>query len=164
MNRETRVRTPAPRSPQKDREYLIHERGFQKLMEKWDSVMDVVGKTESYSGKILTANKTELTVKGKAELIVQLEMFSPEFRVGFLISSVDIFDCLLGLDFLTELDCILYIERKNFFCVKNNKTLELKSSMQNTGTMFLIVSSTQVIPARSEKLLQCEVGTNKERV
>ena len=115
------------------------------------------GKMENYNGKILTANKTQLTVKGKAELIVQLEKFSPEFRVGFLISSVDIYDCLLGLDFLIELDCILYIKRKHLFCGKINKTLELKSSMQNTGTMFLVVSSTQIIPSRSEKLLQCEV-------
>ena len=29
--------------------------------------------------------------------------------------------------------------------------------MQNTGTMFLIVSSTQIIPSRSKNLLQCEV-------
>ena len=96
-------------------------------------------------------------MKGKTELIVQLEKFSPEFRVGFLISSVGIFDCFLGLDFITELYCILYLKRKHRFCVKINKILELKSSMQNTGTVFLIVSSTQIIPSRSEKLLQCEV-------
>ena len=65
------------------------------------------GKMESYNGKNFNSKKTQLTVKGKAELIVQLEKFSPEFQVGFLISSVDIFDCLLGLDFLTELDFIL---------------------------------------------------------
>ena len=112
---------------------------------------------DNYKGKILTANKTQLTVKGKAELIVQLEKFSPEFRVGFLIFSVDIFDCLLGLDFLTELECILYIKRKHLFCGKVKKTLKLQSGMQNLSTMFLIVSSTQTIPSRSEKLLQCEV-------
>ena len=40
-------------------------------------------------------------------------------------------------------------------------TLELKSSMQNTGIMFLIVNSTQIIPSRSEKLLQCETGRTR---
>ena len=48
------------------------------------------GKMENYNGKVLTANKTQVTVKGKAELIVQLEKFSPELQVGLLISSVDI--------------------------------------------------------------------------
>ena len=41
MNRNTRVRIPTP-DPREDREDLIHERGFQKLIEKWDSEMDVV--------------------------------------------------------------------------------------------------------------------------
>ena len=44
------------------------------------------GELESYNGKILTANQIQLTVKRNAELVVQLEKFSPEFRVGFLIS------------------------------------------------------------------------------
>ena len=96
-------------------------------------------------------------MEGKAELIVQLEKSSPEFRVGFLISSVDIFDFLLTLDFFTEFDCILYNKRKYFLRGKKSKTLELKSSLQNLGTMFLIVGPTQIIPSRSEKLIQCEV-------
>ena len=100
------------------------------------------GEKENYNGKVLKTNKTQHTVKGKAELIVQLEESPPEFRVGFLMSSVDIFNYLLGLGFLTELDCNLYIKRKLLFCGRNKKTLELKSSMQNTGTMFLIVRST----------------------
>ena len=94
------------------------------------------GKMEITIAKKLTANKSQLIVNGKAELIVQLEKISPEFRVGFLISLVDIFDCLLGVDFLTELDFIFYIKRKHLFCGKNNKTLELTSSMQNTGTIL----------------------------
>ena len=47
------------------------------------------GKTEEYNGKILTANNSPLLIKGKVELIVQLEKFTPEFRATFLISEWD---------------------------------------------------------------------------
>ena len=50
------------------------------------------GKTEEYNGKILTANNSPLLIKGKVELIVQLEKFTPEFRATFLISEWD-FSC-----------------------------------------------------------------------
>ena len=41
------------------------------------------GKTEEYNGKILTANNSPLLIKGKVELIVQLQKFTPEFRATF---------------------------------------------------------------------------------
>ena len=42
MNRNPKVRTPTQgRSPRRQKD-LIYERGFQKLIEKWDSDMDVV--------------------------------------------------------------------------------------------------------------------------
>ena len=72
------------------------------------------GKMESNNGNILKANKTQLTVGGKAELIMQLDKFSPEFRVRFLISSVDISDCLLGL---------VISQNSNVFCILNGNIL-----------------------------------------
>ena len=47
------------------------------------------GKTEEYNGKILTANNLPLLIKGKVELIVPLEKFTPEFRTTFSISALD---------------------------------------------------------------------------
>ena len=84
------------------------------------------GKTEEYNGNILTPNNSPLLIKGKVELIVQLEKFTPEFGATFLISALDFFPCLLGLDFVVQNDCVLYAKQQILFCGKINRSMELK--------------------------------------
>ena len=115
------------------------------------------GKTEDYNGKLLTANNSPLLIKGKVELIVHLEKFTAEARATFLISALDFFPCLMGLDFMVQNDCILYAKQQKLFCGKINRSLELKSNASKKRSTCLVVKSNQAIPARTETLVQCEL-------
>ena len=115
------------------------------------------GKTEEYDGKILTAKNSPLLIKGKIEMIVMLEKFTPKFRATFLISALDFFPCLLGLDFMVQNDCVLYAKQQKLFCGKINRSMELKSNASKEGSTFLAAKSNQAIPARTETLVQCEL-------
>ena len=61
--------------------------------------MGFIGALEVLKGKFLTAIFTSLPVKGKTELVIQLEKLPAGFRAIFLISTVHTFHCQLGLLF-----------------------------------------------------------------
>ena len=84
-----------------------------------------------HTGKILAANSTSMPVKGEAELLVHLKKIAPEFWPGFPMSSVHTFHCLLGLDFVTKTDCIVYAKEQNIFCKDTlNVTIDFKTNYQ----------------------------------
>ena len=95
--------------------------------------------------------------KTKVELFVHLGKFTPEFRVDFMISRVDIFNCLLEIDLLSTKDCVLHDKEKNMFCGKVNRSLELQIEPTPETANYLTVQATQPIPARTEIHVKLEV-------
>ena len=78
-----------------------------------------------------------MPVIGKVELKVQLEKFVPEFQAAFLISIVDKFHSLLGLDFPTENDCMLCAKVKQTLPWEDtrNVTTESKTKYQRVNLL-----------------------------
>ena len=66
------------------------------------------GALEVKKGRSLKTNSTSVPANRKAVFIFLREKFVAEFRAVFLMSMIDTLPCLLGLDFLTENDCILF--------------------------------------------------------
>ena len=88
--------------------------GTNVSLVSWNFLQSVgfSGALEVYKDKNLTANSNSRSSKRKAELIVQLQAFAPEFWATLLISTVDTIHCLLALDLSTKSDCILYAKAR----------------------------------------------------
>ena len=71
-------------------------------------LLEISGALEVNKGRSLKTNSTSVPANGKAVFIFLREKFVTEFRAVFLMSTIDTLPCLLGLDFLTGNDCILY--------------------------------------------------------
>ena len=61
---------------------------------------------------IIAANNGKMPIMGSADIQVQLQKFTCEIRVKFLVTRIEITPRLLGMEFLYNFDCILNL-RKN---------------------------------------------------
>ena len=59
-----------------------------------------------------------MPVKGSTANQVQLQKFTSEITVEFLLTKIEITPCLLGMDFLHNFDCILSMRKTNSFAGK----------------------------------------------
>ena len=60
-----------------------------------------------------------MPVKGSTAIQVQLQKFTPEITVEFLVVKIEITPCLLGMEFLYNFDCFLKL-RKNKLFLRDN--------------------------------------------
>ena len=61
---------------------------------------------DEYRQRVLTTINTPMSIIGPTNLTVQLDKFTTEFRWPFLLTNSSVTQCLLGLDFLIQNDCV----------------------------------------------------------
>ena len=64
----------------------------------------------------IAANNGKMPIMGSADIQVQLQKFTCETTVKFLVTRIEITPCLLGVEFLYNFDCILNLRKNEFFC------------------------------------------------
>ena len=64
---------------------------------------------------IITANNGKMPIMGSADFQVQLQKFTCEITVKFLVTRIEITPCLLGMEFLYNFDCILNLRKNELF-------------------------------------------------
>ena len=69
-----------------------------------------------YNKIILASNNGNMPVKGSSAIQVQLQKFTSEISVEFLVIKIEITPCLLGMEFLNNFDCILMPRTNELFC------------------------------------------------
>ena len=72
--------------------------------------------------KIIAANNGKMPVMVSADIQVQLQNFTCEITVEFLVTRIEIPPCLLGMEFLYNFNCILSPRKNDLFCGKIEKT------------------------------------------
>ena len=77
---------------------------------------------------IIAANNWKMLIIGSADIQVQLQKFTCERTVKFLVTRIEIIPCLLGMEFLYNFDCILNLRKNKHFCGAIGKTLQLSPS------------------------------------
>ena len=55
---------------------------------------------------IIAANNGKMPVMASADIPVQFQKFTCEITVEFLVTRIEITPCLLGIEFLYNVDCI----------------------------------------------------------
>ena len=64
---------------------------------------------------IIAANNGKMPVMGSADIQVQLQKFTCEITVKFLVTRIQITPCLLGMEFLYNFDYILNLRKNELF-------------------------------------------------
>ena len=64
---------------------------------------------------ILAANNGKMPIMGSADIQVQLQKFTCEITVKFLVTTIEITPCLLGMEFLYNFDSVLYLRKNELF-------------------------------------------------
>ena len=105
---------------------------------------------------LIAANNGKMPVKESTGIQVQLQKFTSEILVEFLVTKIDIMPCLLGMEFLYFFDCILITRKNESLCWKIGKTLRLSPSQQSNKNRFLIAAEDQDLPRRCEGFLKCK--------
>ena len=68
---------------------------------------------------IMAANNGKMPVMGSADIQVQVQKFTCEITVELLVTRIEITHCLLGVELLYNLDCILNPRKKRTVLRKN---------------------------------------------
>ena len=87
-----------------------------------DTIYQQLGETSQIrvcNKNIIADNNGKMPVKGSTAIQVQLQKFTPEITVDFLVSKIEITPCLLGMEFLYNFDCILNLS-KNGILLRDN--------------------------------------------
>ena len=64
---------------------------------------------------IIAANNGKIPIMGSTDIQVQLQKFTCEITVKFLVTRIEITPCLLGMEILYNFDCILILRKKQTF-------------------------------------------------
>ena len=64
---------------------------------------------------LIAANNGKKPIMGSADIQVQLQKFTCDIKVKFLVTRIEITPCLLGMEFLYNFDCILNLRKKRTF-------------------------------------------------
>ena len=85
---------------------------------------------------IIAANNGKIPIMGSTDIQVQLQKFTCEITVKFLVTRIEITPCLLGIEILYNFDCILILRKNKLFCGAIGKTLQLAPSQRNNKNLF----------------------------
>ena len=99
---------------------------------------------------IRAANNGKMSVIGSADIQVQLQKFTGEISVEFLVTRIEITPCLLDMEILYNFDCILNSRNNELFCGKTGKVLQLSPSQRRKRKLFLISAEDHDLPCRCE--------------
>ena len=106
---------------------------------------------------IIAANNGKMPIMGSADIQVQLQKFTCEITVKFLLTTIEITPCLLGIEFLYNFDCILNLRKNELFCGAIGKTLQLSPSQRSNKNQFLIAAEDHELPRRCEGFIKCKI-------
>ena len=106
---------------------------------------------------IIAANNGKMPIMGSTDIQVQLQKFTCEITVKFLVTRIEITPCLLGMEFLYNFDCILNLRKNEFFCGAIGKTLQLAPSQRSNRNLFLIPAEDQELTRRCEGFIKCKI-------
>ena len=106
---------------------------------------------------IIAANNGKMPIIGSADIHVQLQKFTCEITVKFLVTRIEITSCLLGMEFLYNFDCILNLRKNEFFCGAIGKTLKLSPSQRSNKHLFLIAAENYELPRRCVGFIKCKI-------
>ena len=101
-----------------------------------------------------------MSIIGHTNLTVQLDTFTTEFWWPFLLTNSSVTQCLLGLDFLIENDCVIHAKAGKMYFGQIRKTNELKSTTKN-NKVYLVLDEQVCVPARHEKMFRCKDKTEE---
>ena len=83
---------------------------------------------DPYSNRVLAANNISFKTLGKVEPLVQMKPKQPKFLHQFLVTQENHISLLLGLDILTDQNCILDLNEKILLCGRDKFTIPHNSS------------------------------------
>ena len=106
---------------------------------------------------IIAANNGKMPIMWSADIQVQLQKFTCEITVKFLVTRIKLTPCLLGMEFLYNFDCILNLRKNELFCGAIGKTLQLSPSQQSNKNLFLIAAEDHELPLRCEGFIKCKI-------
>ena len=106
---------------------------------------------------IIAANNGKMPIMGSTDIQIQLQKFTCEITVKFLVTRTEITPCLLGIEFLYNFDCILNLRKNELFCGANGKTLQLAPSQRSNKNLFLIAAEDHELPRRCEGFIKCKI-------
>ena len=98
-----------------------------------------------------------MPVMGSADIQVQLQKFTCEINVEFLVTRFEITPCLLGMEFLYNFDCIVNTRKNELFCGKIGKILQLFPSKRINRNLFLIAAADHDVPCQCKVFIKCSI-------
>ena len=113
---------------------------------------------------IIAADNEKMPVMGSADIQVQLQKFTCEITVKFLVNRNEITPCLLGMELLYNLDCILNLRKNEVFRGTIGKTLQLSPSQRTNKNLFLIAAEDHELPRRCEGFIKCKIIDEKGNI
>ena len=85
---------------------------------------------------IIAANNEKMSIMGSADFQVQLQKFTCEITVKFLVTRIERTPCLLGMEFLYNFDCILNLRKNELFCAAIGKTIQVSPTQRSKKICF----------------------------
>ena len=98
-----------------------------------------------------------MPIMGSADVQVQLQKFTCEITVKFLVTRIEITSCLLGMECLYNFDCIFNLRKNELFGGTIGKTLKLSPSQQINKNLFLITAEDHELLRRCEGFIKCKI-------
>ena len=103
-----------------------------------------------------------MPIMGSTDIQVQLQKFTGEITVKFLVTRIEITPCLLGMEFLYNFDCILNPRKNELFYGAIGKTLQLAPSQQSNKNLFLIAAEDHELPR--EGFIKCKINDEQGNI
>ena len=106
---------------------------------------------------IISANNGKMPIMGSADIRVQVQNFTCEITVKFLLTRIEITPCLLGMEFLYNFDCILNLRNNELFCGAIGENITIVPYQRSNKNLFLISAEDHELPLRCEGFSKCKI-------
>ena len=97
-----------------------------------------------------------MPMMGSTDIQFQLQKFTCEIKVEFLVTRIEITPCLLDMEFLYNFDYILNLRKNELFCGAIGKTFQLSPSQRSNKNLFLFAAEDHELPRRCEGFIECK--------
>ena len=120
---------------------------------------------QTYTKRVLTANKSAVKIIGRVTLLIQLQLRLPEVEQEFVLTADEGIECLLGNDFLKTNKFVLNLHEEKLYSSHFKISIPLIIEKTQGVQFFAAVGQNAYIQRENENLMRIRLADeNGEKI
>ena len=116
------------------------------------------GIVQTNTKRVLTANNSAVKIIARVTLLVQLQPRLPEVEQEFVITADEGIECLLGIDFLKTINCVLNIHEEKPYSSHFKISIPLTTEKTQSVQVFAVAGQNTYIQSKNESLMRIRLA------